>query len=120
MMRLSCEKLPVLLTCLMAHLVWGEGLPPAARVLVRLNARLSTLFQRVSALLQKGGASLRNLVMVVNEGGGYTVVVSISVSEGHIPGPIFKRSTSSTSTPAIYRGVAQVSMFEVVMFPVQG
>jgi hypothetical protein len=47
-MRLSCEKLPVLLTCLAAHLVWGEALPPAARALVGFNARISTAFQRVS------------------------------------------------------------------------
>ncbi len=49
-MRLSCEKFFVLASVLAAYLVWRDEVPRPARGLIRLNHRLSTLFQRVSAL----------------------------------------------------------------------
>ncbi len=54
-MRLSCEKYFVLLSVLVAHLLFGERPPPAARAVIRANARLSTAFQKV----RPSSASLR-------------------------------------------------------------
>jgi hypothetical protein len=46
-MRLSCEKFFVLISVLAAYLVFRDDVPRPARLLIRLNHRLSTLFQRV-------------------------------------------------------------------------
>jgi hypothetical protein len=46
-MRLSCEKFFVLASVLAAYLLWRDDVPRPARALIRLNHRLSTLFQRV-------------------------------------------------------------------------
>lgn len=48
-MRLSCEKYFVLLAVLAAHLIWREEPPRAAQCLIRLNAYLSSGFQKVRA-----------------------------------------------------------------------
>ncbi len=47
LMRLSCEKLFVLVSVFVAYLLFRE-LPAPARALIRLNARLSAAFQKVS------------------------------------------------------------------------
>ena len=46
-MRLSCEKFFVLVSVLAAYLLFRDDVPRSARLLIRLNHRLSTLFQRV-------------------------------------------------------------------------
>ena len=46
MMRLSCEKYFVLLAVFVCYLLFKEP-PPAARLMIRLISRLSTVFQKV-------------------------------------------------------------------------
>lgn len=46
-MRLSCEKFFVLLSVLAAHLLFRDRPPRAVRLLIRVNARISTVFQKV-------------------------------------------------------------------------
>eukprot|EP00884_Botryococcus_braunii_P017767 jgi/Botrbrau1/4674/Bobra.33_2s0038.2 len=46
-MRLSCEKYFVLISVLAAYLLFRDDVPSAARWLIRVNHRISTLFQRV-------------------------------------------------------------------------
>ncbi|KAK9806487.1 hypothetical protein WJX73_002224 [Symbiochloris irregularis] len=46
-MRLSCEKLFVLAAVFVAYLLFRDDVPVYARVLIRINHRISTLFQRV-------------------------------------------------------------------------
>ncbi|KAK9906901.1 hypothetical protein WJX75_009933 [Coccomyxa subellipsoidea] len=46
-MRLSCEKFFVLISVLASYLMFRDDVPRGARMLIRLNHRLSTLFQRV-------------------------------------------------------------------------
>ena len=48
-MRLSCEKFFVLISVLASYLIFRDDVPRGARMLIRLNHRLSTLFQRVRA-----------------------------------------------------------------------
>ena len=48
-MRLSCEKFFVLISVLASYLMFRDDVPRGARMLIRLNHRLSTLFQRVRA-----------------------------------------------------------------------
>jgi hypothetical protein len=48
-MRLSCEKFPVLLSLYVAHLLFWEP-PPWAAALVAFNGRLSSAWQRVVLL----------------------------------------------------------------------
>ena len=45
-MRLSCEKFFVLASVLAAYLLFRDDVPASARLLIRLNHRLSSLFQR--------------------------------------------------------------------------
>uniref|UniRef100_A0A7R9VBC0 RING-type domain-containing protein n=1 Tax=Chlamydomonas euryale TaxID=1486919 RepID=A0A7R9VBC0_9CHLO len=45
-MRLSCEKYFVLLSVFVSYLLFSEP-PPAARAMIRINARLSTIVQKV-------------------------------------------------------------------------
>ncbi len=46
-MRLSCEKFFVLISVLASYLIFRDDVPRGARLLIRLNHKLSTLFQRV-------------------------------------------------------------------------
>jgi hypothetical protein len=46
-MRLSCEKFFVLISVLAAYLIFRDDVPWLARVLIRVNHRISMLFQRV-------------------------------------------------------------------------
>ncbi|CAL8462140.1 g1671 [Coccomyxa elongata] len=46
-MRLSCEKFFVLISVLASYLIFRDDVPRSARLLIRLNHKLSTLFQRV-------------------------------------------------------------------------
>jgi hypothetical protein len=46
-MRLSCEKFFVLISVLATYLLFRDDAPRPARLLIRLNHRLSVLFQRV-------------------------------------------------------------------------
>jgi predicted membrane protein len=48
-MRLSCEKFFVLISVLAAYLIFRDDVPWLARVLIRVNHRISMLFQRVWA-----------------------------------------------------------------------
>ena len=48
-MRLSCEKLFVLAAVFVAYLLFRDDVPGYARVLIRMNHRISSLFQRVPA-----------------------------------------------------------------------
>ena len=50
-MRLACEKFFVLVSVLAAYLLFRDDVPRPARALIRLNHRLSTLFQRVRETL---------------------------------------------------------------------
>ena len=49
-MRLACEKFFVLISVLATYLLFRDEAPRPARLIIRLNHRLSVLFQRVSAL----------------------------------------------------------------------
>ena len=46
-MRLSCEKLFVLVAVFVAFLLFRDDVPGYARVLIRTNHHISTIFQRV-------------------------------------------------------------------------
>ena len=46
-MRLACEKFFVLISVLATYLLFRDEAPRPARLLIRLNHRLSVLFQRV-------------------------------------------------------------------------
>lgn len=46
-MRLSCEKFFVLISVFAAYLLFRDEVPYTARLLIRVNHRISTLFQRV-------------------------------------------------------------------------
>ena len=46
-MRLACEKFFVLISVLATYLLFRDDAPRPARLLIRLNHRLSVLFQRV-------------------------------------------------------------------------
>lgn len=46
-MRLSCEKFFVLISVLAAYLLFRDDVPYTVRVLIRVNHRISMMFQRV-------------------------------------------------------------------------
>ena len=51
-MRLACEKFFVLISVLATYLLFRDEAPRPARLLIRLNHRLSVLFQRVCCCRQ--------------------------------------------------------------------
>ena len=57
-MRLACEKFFVLISVLATYLLFRDEAPRPARLLIRLNHRLSVLFQRVRAMTEYGSAAL--------------------------------------------------------------
>ena len=50
-MRLACEKFFVLISVLATYLLFRDEAPRPARLLIRLNHRLSVLFQRVRIVM---------------------------------------------------------------------